>query len=104
MGMLKPQQGQVTVLGQTMPNRQLLAKIGYMAQTDALYEALTGRENLNFFGAMQGLTPGQLKQQIPHAAGVVNLQQDLDTRVQAYSGGMKRRLSLAIAWYLIRSC
>ncbi|MCH4171592.1 MAG: ABC transporter ATP-binding protein [Lactobacillus sp.] len=97
MGMLKPQQGQVTVLGQTMPNRQLLAKIGYMAQTDALYEALTARENLNFFGAMQGLTPEQLKQQIPYAAGVVNLQDDLDTRVQAYSGGMKRRLSLAIA-------
>ncbi|GAF35838.1 ABC transporter, ATP-binding protein [Lentilactobacillus farraginis DSM 18382 = JCM 14108] len=48
MGMLRPQKGNVTVLGQPMPNRQLLGKIGYMAQTDALYSALTARENLNF--------------------------------------------------------
>ncbi|GAB6092830.1 hypothetical protein JCM31185_18140 [Furfurilactobacillus curtus] len=80
-----------------MPNRLLLAKIGYMAQTDALYGALTARENLNFFGAMQGVNPDELKRQIPHAAEVVNLQRDLDKRVDDYSGGMKRRLSLAIA-------
>lgn len=97
MGMLKPQKGTVTVLDKSMPDRLLLAKIGYMAQTDALYGALTARENLNFFGAMQGVNPDELKRQIPHAAEVVNLQRDLDKRVDDYSGGMKRRLSLAIA-------
>ncbi|AEV95847.1 ABC transporter permease [Pediococcus claussenii] len=53
MGMLKPKHGSVTVLGKTMPNRELLAKIGFMAQNDALYTTLTARENLTFFGAMK---------------------------------------------------
>lgn len=43
MGMLKPKQGSVTVLGESMPNRKILAKIGFMAQADALYETLTAR-------------------------------------------------------------
>lgn len=97
MGMLTPQKGTVTVLGQQMPNRKLLAKIGYMAQTDALYSTLTARENLKFFGAMQGINNDTLKKQIPYAAGIVNLNDDLDKYVKDYSGGMKRRLSLAIA-------
>lgn len=97
MGMLKPKAGSVTVLDTTMPNRQVLAKIGYMAQTDALYDVLTGRENLDFFGTMQGVTKAQMADRIPHAAGVVNLNDDLDKYVKDYSGGMKRRLSLAIA-------
>lgn len=97
MGMLRPQKGNVTVLGQPMPNRQLLGKIGYMAQTDALYSALTARENLNFFGVMQGIRAKPLKKRISYAAGIVNLTADLDKFVKDYSGGMKRRLSLAIA-------
>lgn len=97
MGMLKPQKGTVTVLQQRMPNRKLLGKIGYMAQTDALYNSLTARENLKFFGAMQGLSVAELKKQIPYAAGIVNLNADLDKYVKDFSGGMKRRLSLAIA-------
>ncbi|MFD1670640.1 ABC transporter ATP-binding protein [Agrilactobacillus yilanensis] len=97
MGMLRPKVGDVTVLGQAMPNRQLLAKIGFMAQTDALYNALTGRENLNFFGAMQGVSKQTLAQSIPAAAKVVDLTEDLDRNIGGYSGGMKRRLSLAIA-------
>lgn len=97
MGMLKPKHGSVTVLGKTMPNRELLAKIGFMAQNDALYTTLTARENLNFFGAMQGVTKETLKVKIPYAAKIVNLEPDLDKYVKDYSGGMKRRLSLAIA-------
>ncbi|EHL97418.1 nodulation ATP-binding protein I family protein [Lentilactobacillus parafarraginis F0439] len=97
MGMLTPQKGTVTVMGQRMPNRKLLAKIGYMAQTDALYSTLTARENLNFFGSMQGIASDKLKTQIPYAANIVNLVPDLDKYVKDYSGGMKRRLSLAIA-------
>ncbi|WP_421017161.1 ABC transporter ATP-binding protein [Furfurilactobacillus cerevisiae] len=97
MGMLKPKQGTVTVLDTPMPNRKLLGRIGYMAQTDALYSVLTARENLTFFGEMQGMSRAELKKQIPYAAGIVNLNDDLDQYVKDYSGGMKRRLSLAIA-------
>lgn len=97
MGMLKPMKGQVTVLDTPMPNRQLLAKIGFMAQIDALYESLTANENLMFFGSMQGISRKALKEKIPYAANIVNLVPDLKKYVKDYSGGMKRRLSLAIA-------
>lgn len=97
MGMLKPMQGSVTVLGQSMPSRKLLAKIGFMAQNDALYGTLTARENLIFFGKMIGVSKKQLASQIDYAAKIVNLTTDLDKRVVDFSGGMKRRLSLAIS-------
>ncbi|MGO2744078.1 MAG: ABC transporter ATP-binding protein [Lacticaseibacillus paracasei] len=97
MGMLRPRTGQVSVLGQAVPNRPLLAKIGFMAQTDALYESLTGAENLTFFAKMQGVPHAQIAKQMAYAANVVNLQPALKQPVKDYSGGMKRRLSLAIA-------
>lgn len=97
MGMLRPKSGTVRVLDTAVPNRALLAKIGYMAQTDALYTTLTARENLHFFGTMMGVPREQQDQQMAHAAAVVNLDHDLDKAVADYSGGMKRRLSLAIA-------
>lgn len=97
LGMEVADGGTATVFGTTMPNRQLLAKIGYMAQTDALYDSLTGRENLQFFGEMKGLNKSVLTREINHVAEVVNLQADLDKRTSGYSGGMNRRLSLAIA-------
>lgn len=97
LGMEVPDSGQTTIFNQQMPNRKLLGKIGYMAQSDALYEQLTGRENLQFYADMKELTGRLAKQQVAHVAQVVELTNDLDKRVSGYSGGMKRRLSLAIA-------
>lgn len=97
LGMEKASQGTALVLGKTMPNRQVLSEIGYMAQSDALYESLSAKENLAFFGAMKGVTGKKLQQEIDHVSRVVDLQNYLNQRVSGYSGGMKRRLSLAIA-------
>ena len=97
LGMEKTQKGTATVFGQIMPNRQLLNRIGYMAQTDALYESLTARENLQFYADMKGVAAQKASRQILHVAEVVELTNDLNKRVGGYSGGMKRRLSLAIA-------
>ncbi|WP_179394809.1 ABC transporter ATP-binding protein [Lacticaseibacillus absianus] len=97
MGMLRPKAGRVRVLGRAVPDRALLARIGYMAQTDALYTTLSARENLMFFGTMMGVDRATLVQRLPQATAVVNLDQALDQAVGDYSGGMKRRLSLAIA-------
>lgn len=95
LGMEVPDKGSTTVFEQTMPNRKLLGRIGYMAQSDALYEQLTGQENLQFYADMKALRNS--KQFIEHIAEVVDLTKDLDKRVSGYSGGMKRRFSLAIA-------
>jgi len=97
LGMEKTQQGTATVFGKVMPNRQLLNRIGYMAQTDALYDALTAKENLQFYADMKGVAGQKANRQILHVAEVVELTNDLNKRVSGYSGGMKRRLSLAIA-------
>lgn len=97
LGMEKVDSGTTTVLDTAMPNRPIMQKIGYMAQSDALYETLTARENLRFFGELMGVTGAALTTQLQHAAQVVDLTAALDQRVRAYSGGMKRRLSLAIA-------
>ena len=80
-----------------MPNRQILGQIGYMAQSDALYETLTAKENLAFFAQLKGVERHQLTAECQRVAKVVDLSNDLTKRVSGFSGGMKRRLSLAIA-------
>ena len=97
LGMEKADAGIALVLDRTMPNRHILRDIGYMAQSDALYEALSGQENLEFFGQLKGLSKKDLKDEIAHVAQVVDLTDHFNKAVAGYSGGMKRRLSLAIA-------
>jgi ABC-2 type transport system ATP-binding protein len=97
VGMDRPSQGDVRVLNTAVPNLNLLQKIGYMAQADALYTDLTGEENLAFFASLFKLKKEVQKQRISYAADLVNLTSDLKKKVQNYSGGMKRRLSLAVA-------
>jgi len=89
--------GTITVLDVVMPNLDLLNKIGYMAQADALYGELTALENLQFFAAIYGLKGSVRKERIRKVMSLVNLIDDLKKPVNEYSGGMKRRLSLAIA-------
>ena len=97
LGMEKADDGEALVLDYKMPKREILSNIGYMAQSDALYEMLTGYENLEFFGKMKGVPSDKLKKEIEYIAEIVDLTDDLKKLVSKYSGGMKRRLSLAIA-------
>ena len=97
LGMEKADDGEALVLDYKMPKREILSNIGYMAQSDALYEMLTGYENLDFFGKMKGVPSDKLKKEIEYIAEIVDLTDDLKKLVSKYSGGMKRRLSLAIA-------
>lgn len=97
VGMDSPSQGDVQVLNTAVPNLKLLQRIGYMAQADALYSDLTGEENLAFFASLFKLKKEEKKKRIAYAAHLVNLTDELKKKVQNYSGGMKRRLSLAVA-------
>ncbi|MDN7242935.1 ABC transporter ATP-binding protein [Planococcus sp. N028] len=97
VGIDSPDSGTVDVLGKRMPNLELLSSIGYMAQSDALYSELTGGENLAFFASLYSLKKADRKKRIAYAAGLVKLAGELNKKVGTYSGGMKRRLSLAIA-------
>ncbi|WP_416825602.1 ABC transporter ATP-binding protein [Ectobacillus polymachus] len=97
VGMDKANAGEIYVMGNKMPNLKVLQEIGYMAQSDALYATLTAEENLKFFASLFKLNKQEQKSRIAYASGVVNLTNELSKKVSAYSGGMKRRLSLAIA-------
>ncbi len=92
-----PTGGTVHVHGQLMPTLTVLPQIGYMAQSDALYMELSARENMEFFGALYDLSGRKLRDRIEQLAALVNLGGDLDRPIGLFSGGMKRRLSLAIA-------
>lgn len=96
LGMEKADSGEALILGKQMPNRKILGKLGYMAQSDALYETLSAKENLKFFGEMKS-GGNHLEQDMENSVRVVNLKNHLNKKVRNYSGGMKRRLSLAIA-------
>lgn len=95
-GILEATSGEVVVLNEKMPNLNLMGRVGYMAQSDALYEDLTARENLEFFGQLYGIKSNKLKLRVDEVTDIVNLSKDLDKPISEFSGGMKRRLSLAM--------
>nr|WP_233567798.1 ABC transporter ATP-binding protein [Cohnella faecalis] len=96
-GLDVPDGGEVTLLGERMPKLSMLSRIGYMAQSDALYGELSAQENLAFFASLYGLRGAGLKRRMEETAELVKLTGDLKKPVHLYSGGMKRRLSLAVA-------
>ncbi|KRU26669.1 ABC transporter ATP-binding protein [Clostridium sporogenes] len=97
VGMEAPDKGTIKVLNKNVPNLKLLQNIGYMAQSDALYTELTAQENLKFYASLFKLNKKAMKNRISYVVNMVNLNNDLSKKVSTYSGGMKRRLSLAIA-------
>ncbi|MBS4179071.1 ABC transporter ATP-binding protein [Lederbergia citrea] len=96
-GLDVPSSGENFLLQEKMPSLKLIEKVGYMAQSDALYEDLSAKENLQFFSALYGLKGEKQKQRIEEVMELVHLSEHLNKLVSNYSGGMKRRLSLAIA-------
>jgi len=96
-GIMEATSGTVVVEDIKMPNLNMMQKLGYMAQSDALYTSLTAEENLTFFGSLYGVPKERLKYKIEEVMSLVNLKNDIKKVTSAYSGGMKRRLSLAIS-------
>jgi ABC-2 type transport system ATP-binding protein len=93
-GLARPTAGSATLLGTRMPDRAVLARVGYMTQGDGIYADLSVLENVRFYGAMYGVRDeGQLRD----ALRVVELDEREATPAELLSGGMRRRLSLACA-------
>ncbi|MFI8577030.1 ABC transporter ATP-binding protein [Rossellomorea aquimaris] len=97
IGLETPSTGNVTFKGNKLKANELYPTIGYMAQSDALYDELTAKENLSFMASLYGLKKPKRNEQIEKVMTTVDLLDHLYKPVHQYSGGMKRRLSLAIA-------
>lgn len=72
------------------------ARLGVVPQELALYEELSARENLAFFGTLAGLEGDTLAAAVDVALDLAGLRERADDRVKNYSGGMKRRLNLVL--------
>ncbi len=97
--LLSPSSGEVRVLGldPVADRDRLRRRIGVVPQELALYEHLTGRENLAFFGRLSGLGGGELRAAVDRGLQLAGLTDRAGERVKKYSGGMKRRLNVAVA-------
>ena len=98
VGLLNPDSGTVELSGYGSPkNPKVRAKIGVAPQSLSLYDELTARENLDFFGKVYGLSGEKLHERVAWSLNFVGLIERRDDRVKKFSGGMKRRLNLAMA-------
>jgi ABC-2 type transport system ATP-binding protein len=97
-GLLARDSGEVTVDGKRLDTDTTGAKsaIGYVPQDLAIYPDLTARENLRFFGRLYGLGSDGLDARVGGVLETVGLADRADERTDRFSGGMKRRLNIAV--------
>jgi ABC-2 type transport system ATP-binding protein len=97
--LLRPTEGDALVMGHSIVREPAAVKavIGVVPQEIALYEDLSARENLDFWGKMYGLRGAALKERVSEVLETVGLVDRQRGRVAKFSGGMKRRLNIGIA-------
>ena len=97
VGAIAAEHGEIRFGDVVVPNLKLMKKIGFMPQNDALYDDLSGEDNLRFFAGLHGMKKSEIEVRINEVLTLVDLMADRKKSVAFYSGGMKKRLSLAAA-------
>ncbi len=97
--LLRPDEGDALIMGHSIRTEAMGVKsvLGVVPQEIALYEDLTARENLTFWGKMYGLRGSPLKSRVNEVLEVIGLTERANERVGKYSGGMKRRVNIGVA-------
>jgi len=97
-GLLAPDEGRILVDGVDLAREPLKvkAKLGVVPQEPALYESLSARENLRFWGGLYGLGGADLARAVDRVLELVGLGERAKDPIKQYSGGMKRRVNLAL--------
>ena len=97
-GVVTPSRGSVRVAGQDPGSGSFAARksIGLVPQDLAVYDELTARQNLAFFGKLYGLSGTDLADATERVLGIAGLAARSTEPVKGFSGGMKRRLNMAI--------
>jgi ABC-2 type transport system ATP-binding protein len=97
-GLLARDGGEVVVEGEPIDTRTVEARaaIGYVPQEIALYETQSARDNLRFFGRLYGLRGARLAERVEASLDAVGLGDRGDDKIEAYSGGMRRRANIAV--------
>ncbi|OQY29027.1 MAG: hypothetical protein B6I38_08645 [Anaerolineaceae bacterium 4572_5.1] len=97
-GLFEPSQGNVVIDGEDLKQNKLHAqtKIGFVPQELALYPTLSARDNLLFYGRIYGLRGKHLRERVASVLELVDLTERANDAIDTYSGGMKRRINMAV--------
>ena len=98
--LMKPDSGQILFKGKDIVKEPdvIRKKLGYVPQDIALYEQLSGLDNLKFWGKSYGVSSSDLNKEIQRVCSIISFDEKLlKKRVSEYSGGMKRRLNIGVA-------
>ncbi len=96
-GLLKPTFGNVFIAGMDIRSQPLKIKamMGYLPESPAVYEQLTGREFLNFIGRLRGLEETGIEHRVGKMTQILDLEDRIDSKLSSYSKGMKQKISFA---------
>lgn len=97
-GIIEQTKGHVTYRkeGQSIDLKSMLFKIGYVPQEFSFYPELSPKQNLMYFGSLYGIAEKDLKYKIDNLLSVLGLSGVANKKIKTFSGGMKRRVNLAI--------
>lgn len=96
--MLKPTEGSIQVCGfdTVKEDEKVRENIGILFGGETgLYDRLTARENIEYFGKLYDMNAKQLKEQINHLAEILDMKDYIDKRVGTFSKGMKQKVAFA---------
>jgi len=96
--LLEPSAGDASIAGHSIRRQPMEVKrvIGVVPQEIALYEDLSARENLMFWGRMAGMSGAALKRRVDEVLAQIGMREKSNQRVKTYSGGMKRRVNIGV--------
>ncbi|MCF0063702.1 ABC transporter ATP-binding protein [Dyadobacter sp. LJ419] len=97
-GIIPPSSGTIHFYHENHPisGQQRKSRVGFVPQEYAFYQELSPRQNLDYFGAMYNLAKPKLEARREHLLDILGLSKFADKKVGSFSGGMKRRVNLAI--------
>lgn len=98
-GLSIPTSGEANVAGFNLYKdaERIKKNIGYMSQKFSLYEDLTIRENIRFYGGIYGLTDSEIRTKTEHMVRSLNLQEQLNTQLKSLPLGWRQKLSFSVA-------
>ena len=96
---LAPTKGEIRIKDKPLKKneKEIKSILGVVPQELALYETLSARDNLKFFGSLYGLSGKRLNNKIDEVLEIIGLKDRANQAVDQYSGGMKRRVNIGVA-------
>ncbi len=96
-GLIRPSTGQAALFGHPVGDIQALSQLGFLPERPYFYEYLTGREALNFYGRLAGLSANAIARRSSELLAMLKLEEAADRPMRLYSKGMLQRLGMAQA-------